>query len=81
MRISNLKNKTICIDGKPMEGTLVTGEFKEVSLSNLIYKFYKSEKINLEVYGEEDNKFLKIWIDLGMNPINYTVAWEVIIVV
>ena len=81
MRISNLKIKTICIDGEPMKDTFITGDFKEISLVNLIYKFYKSEKINLEVYGEEDSKFVKIWIDLGMNPINYTVAWEVIIVV
>ena len=81
MRISNLKNKTICIDGEPMKDTFITGEFKEISLGNLIYKFYKSEKINLEIYGEEDNKFVKIWIDLGVNPINSTVAWEVIIVV
>lgn len=81
MRISNLKNKTIRIDGKPMKDTFVTGEFKEISLGNLIYKFYKSEKINLEIYGEEENRFIKIWIDLGVNPVNYTVAWEVTIVV
>ena len=81
MRLSNLKNKTIRLDGKQMEEEKIVGEFKEISLGNLIYKFYKSEKINLEVYGPEENKFIKVWIDLGENPINYTVAWEVVIVV
>lgn len=81
MRISNLKNKTVLVDGKPMKEIAITGNFKEISLGNLIYKFYKSEKINLEIYGDKDNKFIKIWIDLGVNPINYTIAWEVVIVV
>lgn len=81
MRISTLKNRTICLDGKPMEGNYVTGEFKEIALGNLIYKFYKKEKVNLEIYGEENNEFIKIWIDLGKNPFNSTVAWEVVIVV
>lgn len=81
MRISNLKNKTILLDGKPMEENYVSGNFKEISLGNLIYKFHKTEKINLEIYGDENSQFVKVWTDLGENPINSTVAWEVIFVV
>lgn len=81
MRISNLKDKEVYIDGKIMVGFSIAGRFKEINLGNLIYKFYKSEKINLEIYGEKENRFVKIWIDLGRNPINYTIAWEVVVVV
>lgn len=81
MKISSLSNKTIFIDGKSMESDFVSGNFKEISLGNLKYRFYKCEKINLEIYGEEEKRFVKIWIDLGVNPINSTVAWEVMIVV
>ncbi|WP_297599054.1 polysaccharide lyase family 8 super-sandwich domain-containing protein [uncultured Cetobacterium sp.] len=81
LKLSNSKKTTIFLDNKPLTETFKSGQFQEIKIGNIVYKFFKDEKINLELYGDSNNRFIKIWIDLGRDPINYTLAFEVIIIV